>query len=87
MQIIPKQKTRANSKLPFTKKKKKSQNSQYYFPNSRQLSIWKNKIGHGKEVSLFINTVHGLKDLEFSKNFSFYFMCQLMTVIINVKQV
>lgn len=45
----------------------------------------KKKKGHGNEVSLFINSVHGLKDPGFSKSLSFHFECNLMIIIADIK--
>lgn len=43
------------------------------------------RTGHGNEVSLFINTAHGLKDPGFSKSLSFHFVYNLMTVLAKTK--
>lgn len=45
----------------------------------------KKKKNHRNEVSLFINTVHGLKDPGFSKSLSFHFVCSLMTALSNIQ--
>lgn len=49
------------------------------------MGIGGRRTGHGNEVSLFINTVHGLKDPGFSKSLSLHFAYNLMTVLAKTK--
>ena len=42
-------------------------------------------MGHGNEVSLFINTVHDLKDPRFSKGLSFCLVWNLLTAVADVE--
>lgn len=68
LQIMSKQKTQVNLKLPLWGEGlgKQNQSSGYYFPSSRKLSMLGGRGDHttdlGNEVSVFINSVHGLKD-------------------------
>ena len=93
-QIISKQKKQKSTQNCQYKKKKKEKKKEKKEPEltilltSQTLESFlcgKKKMGHGNEVSLFINTVHDLKDPRFSKGLSFCLVWNLLTAVADVE--
>lgn len=68
---MSKQKTRVNLKLPLKGGRGSGTRAHNTTSQALESSLWVGGwgrgTGHGNEVSLFINTVHALKDPGFSK--------------------